>query len=60
MRDGLLPALRRQRHGLPGQFQTKTEDELMHHLELHVREAHPDMELTRENVEMVKGLVRTT
>lgn len=30
----------------PGQFTTKTEDELMQHVELHVREAHPDMELT--------------
>jgi predicted small metal-binding protein len=44
----------------PGEFQTRTEDELMHHVELHVREAHPDMELTAENVEMVKGLVRAT
>ena len=44
----------------PGQFQTKTEDELMKHVELHVGEAHPDMEMTPENVAMVKGLVRTT
>jgi predicted small metal-binding protein len=44
----------------PGQFTTKTEDELMKHIELHVGEAHSDMELTAENVEMVKGLVRTT
>jgi predicted small metal-binding protein len=44
----------------PGQFTTKTEDELMKHVELHVGEAHPDMELTAENVEMVKGLVRAT
>lgn len=28
--------------------------------ELHVREAHPDMELTPETTEMVKGLVRAT
>ena len=39
----------------PGQFQTKTEDELMKHVELHVGEAHPDMELTPENVAMVRG-----
>lgn len=26
----------------PGQFQTKTEDELMKHVELHVGEAHPE------------------
>jgi len=44
----------------PGQFQTKTEHELMKHLELHVGEAHPDMEMTPENLAMVKGLVRTT
>jgi predicted small metal-binding protein len=44
----------------PGQFTTKTEGELMQHVELHVQEAHPDMELTAENVEMVKGLVRSS
>jgi predicted small metal-binding protein len=44
----------------PGQFQTKTEDELMKHVELHVGEAHPDLEMTPENVAMVRGLVRTT
>jgi hypothetical protein len=32
----------------------------LRHVELHLREAHPDMELMAENVEMVKGLVRTT
>jgi hypothetical protein len=32
----------------------------MKHVELHVGEAHPDMELTPDNVAMVKGLVRTT
>jgi predicted small metal-binding protein len=44
----------------PGQFQTKTEDELMKHVELHVAEAHPDLEMTPENQAMVKGLVRTS
>jgi predicted small metal-binding protein len=44
----------------PGQFQTKTEDKLMKHVELHVRDAHPDMEMTPENATMVQGLVRTT
>jgi predicted small metal-binding protein len=44
----------------PGQFTTKTEDELMQHVEVHVREAHPDLELTPETTAMVKGLVRTT
>jgi predicted small metal-binding protein len=44
----------------PGEFQTRTEDELTKHIELHVREAHPDLELTPENVAMVQGLVRTT
>jgi predicted small metal-binding protein len=44
----------------PGEFQTKTEDELKKHIEVHVAQAHPDMELTPENVAMVQGLVRTT
>ena len=43
----------------PGLFQTRNEDELMKHVELHVGKAHPDMELTAENVEMVKSPVRT-
>ena len=33
----------------PGLFETKTEDELMKHVEPHVGEAHPDMEMTPEN-----------
>jgi len=60
VRNGLLASLRRQRHGRPGPFETKTDDELMKHVELHVGEAHPDMEMTPENAAMVKGLVRTT
>ena len=44
----------------PGLFETKTEDELMKHVELHVGEAHPDLEMTPENTAMVRGLVRTT
>jgi hypothetical protein len=32
----------------------------MKHVELHVGEAHPGLEMPPENVAMVKGLVRTT
>jgi hypothetical protein len=60
VRDGLLPSLCRQRHGLPRPVPDKTEDELMKHVELHVAEAHPDLEMTPENQAMIKGLVRTS
>lgn len=43
----------------PGVFVTETEDELMQHLQLHASVAHPDMELTPETVQQLKGLVRT-
>jgi predicted small metal-binding protein len=43
----------------PGRFTTRTEDELLQHVEFHVRQAHPDMELTPETMTMVKGLVHT-
>jgi predicted small metal-binding protein len=42
----------------PGVFTTKTEDELMQHVQVHAAVAHPDMELTPELVAQFKGLVR--
>ena len=42
----------------PGSFTTETEDELMKHVEIHAREAHPGMELTPETVAFVKGFVK--
>jgi hypothetical protein len=39
----------------PGQFTTKTESELLRHVELHVRKAHPDMELTPETMTTVRA-----
>jgi predicted small metal-binding protein len=42
----------------PGAFTTETEDEMMQHVRLHASVAHPDMELTPETVEQLKGLVR--
>ena len=43
----------------PGQFTTKTEDELMQHLQVHAATAHPDMELNEETVTAIKGLIKT-
>jgi hypothetical protein len=55
VRNGLLPSLRHSGMDCPGLFETKTEDELMKHVELHVGEAHPDMEMTPENAAMVRA-----
>lgn len=41
-----------------GAFTTETEDELMQHVQLHASVAHPDIEITPETVEQLKGLVR--
>ena len=42
----------------PAAFTTETEDELMQHVQMHASVAHPDMAVTPETVEQVKGLVR--
>jgi len=41
-----------------GAFTSDTEDELMQHVQLHASIAHPEMELTPQTVEQVKGLIR--
>jgi predicted small metal-binding protein len=42
-----------------GEFTTETEDELMQHVQLHASVAHPDMQLTPEASEQIKGLIRS-
>lgn len=44
----------------PGRFTTETEDELWKHFELHVREAHPGMEITPELEKNAKSVVKET
>jgi predicted small metal-binding protein len=41
----------------PGSFTTETKDELIKHVELHAKEAHPGLELSREQID---GLVKET
>ena len=41
----------------PGEFTTETKDEVVKHVELHAREAHPGLELTSEQID---GLVKET
>lgn len=41
----------------PGSFTTETKEELMQHVEIHAKEAHPGLELSQEQVE---ALVKTT
>jgi predicted small metal-binding protein len=43
----------------PGSFTVETEDELMHHVQIHAAAAHPDLEVTPELAEQMKGLVKT-
>jgi predicted small metal-binding protein len=35
----------------PGSFTTETKEELMKHVEMHAKEAHPDLDLQPEQVE---------
>jgi predicted small metal-binding protein len=37
--------------GCPGSFTTETKEELMKHVELHAKEAHPDLDLQPEQIE---------
>ena len=41
----------------PGSFTTETKDELMKHVELHAKEAHPGLQMEPEQIE---ALVKTT
>lgn len=38
---------------------TSTEDELMKHVQMHASVSHPEMEMSPEAVNQIKGLVRT-
>jgi predicted small metal-binding protein len=42
----------------PGVFITTTEPELIEHFTLHASLAHPEMDLTPDVVEQIRGLVR--
>ena len=37
----------------PGSFTTERKEELMQHVEMHAKEAHPDLELSQEQVEVM-------
>ncbi len=43
----------------PGQFKVETEDELMQHIQIHAKAAHPELPLTPEFQRQVKSLIRT-
>ena len=43
----------------PGQFKVETEDELMKHVEMHAKVAHPDLRVTPEFQRQLKSLVKT-
>lgn len=42
----------------PGAFSTETEPELMEHVELHAKRAHPEMKLDEAARGQLKGLVK--
>jgi predicted small metal-binding protein len=44
----------------PGAFTTATEGELIEHLQVHAKVAHPDMEMTPETFDQIKGLIKTS
>ena len=43
----------------PGNFTVETQDELMQHLEMHAKTAHPELQMTPEKVEQMKGAIKT-
>jgi predicted small metal-binding protein len=43
----------------PGQFKVETEDELMQHLQIHGKVAHPDIPMGPEFQRQVKSLIKT-
>jgi predicted small metal-binding protein len=44
----------------PGAFTTTTEEELMQHLQVHAAAAHPDLEMTPETLEQIRGLIKVS
>ena len=43
----------------PGKFTVETEDELMKHLSMHASTSHPELEMTPEKMEQMKGAIKT-
>lgn len=43
----------------PGAFTTESESELMEHIEMHARKAHPDMKLDDQARQQIRQLVKT-
>ena len=43
----------------PGNFTVETEEELMQHLDMHTKVAHPEIEMTPEKIEQVRGAIKT-
>jgi predicted small metal-binding protein len=43
----------------PGAFTTESESELIEHVEMHARKAHPDMKLDDQARQQIRQLVKT-
>jgi predicted small metal-binding protein len=43
----------------PGAFTTESESELIEHVEMHARKAHPDMRLDDQARQQIRQLVKT-
>jgi predicted small metal-binding protein len=43
----------------PGKFTVATENELMQHVEVHAKAAHPDLQVTPELQRQIKSLTKT-
>ena len=43
----------------PGSFTTESKDELMEHATIHLKSAHPDMEINDETMAEIAGIVKT-
>ncbi len=44
----------------PGIFTTETEAELLDHVKVHAAAAHPELEMTAETRELIRGLIMKT
>ncbi len=43
----------------PGKFTVETESELMQHVQVHAKSAHPDLQVTAELPRQIKSLTKT-
>ncbi len=43
----------------PGKFTVETESELMQHVQVHAKAAHPDLQVTPEFQRQIKSLIKT-